>query len=119
MMGGAAVHHLVTVGEFAWVGGYSRIHHDVPPFCKIDGADIIRTLNAVGLRRAGYSEPDIEALEEAHRQIFSREKPLAVAMAQFDVSNGINPHVKRLIEFLDRRTHARHGRHQEQMLRQK
>jgi len=57
--------------------------------------------------------------EDAHRQLFSREHPLAVAMAQFDVSNGINPHVRRLIEFLDRRSHARHGRHLEQMLRNK
>ncbi len=113
MMGGAAVHHLVTIGEFAWIGGYSRIHHDAPPFCKIDGPDIIRTLNVVGLRRAGFADDDIDALEDAHRQLFSRDKPLAVAMAQFDCSNGINPLVRRLIEFLDRRTHARHGRYQE------
>jgi len=119
MMGGAAVHHLVTVGDYAWVGGYSRIHHDAPPYCKIDGADIVRPINVVGLKRAGFTDDDIDALEDAHRQLFSKEHPLAVAMAQFDVSNGINPHVRRLIEFLDRRSHARHGRHLEQMIRNK
>ena len=115
MMGGVAIHHLVTVGEFAFIGGYSRIHHDVPPFCKVDGSDTMRTLNARGLKMNGYAEADIEALEDAHRTLFSREKPLAVAMAQFDANNGINPLVKRLIEFLDRRTNSRHGRYQESM----
>jgi UDP-N-acetylglucosamine acyltransferase len=115
MMGGVAVHHLVTIGEYSYIGGCSRIHHDVPPFCKVDGADVVRTLNARGLKMNGFTDADVEALEEAHRALFNRDKPLAVAMAQFDVSNGINPHVKRLIEFLDRRTHSRHGRYQESL----
>ena len=115
MMGGVAIHHLVTIGEFAYIGGYSRIHHDVPPFCKIDGADVVRTLNAKGLKMNGISEADIEALEDAHRTLFGREKPLAVAMAQFDTNNGVNPLVKRLIEFLERRTSSRHGRYQESL----
>jgi UDP-N-acetylglucosamine acyltransferase len=113
MMGGAAIHHLVTIGEYSFIGGYSRIHHDVPPFCKVDGADVIRTLNARGLKMNGFNDSDIDALEEAHRALFSRDKPLAVAMAQFDTNNGINPFVKRLIEFLERRTNSRHGRCQE------
>src|SRR5688500_4281907 len=54
MMGGVGVHHFVTIGDYAYVGGYARIHHDVPPFVKIDGADEVRGLNTVGLRRAGY-----------------------------------------------------------------
>ena len=26
------IHHFVTIGEFAYIAGYSRVHHDVPPF---------------------------------------------------------------------------------------
>jgi len=32
------VHHSVTIATSAYIGGYARIHHDVPPFVKIDGA---------------------------------------------------------------------------------
>ena len=39
MMGGVGVHHFVTIGNYAYVGGYARIHHDVPPYCKVDGSD--------------------------------------------------------------------------------
>jgi UDP-N-acetylglucosamine acyltransferase len=113
MMGGVGIHHFVTVGEFAFLGGYARIHHDVPPFVKIDGADSIRGLNVVGMRRAGFGEQDIEALESAYRRLFSREKPLALAMAEFDHQNGINRHVKRLLDFMRQRDLGKHGRFRE------
>src|SRR4051812_10706471 len=79
MMGVAGVHHFVTIGDFAYIGGAARIHHDVPPFVKIDGADQVRGLNSVGLQRAGYSQADIDALEDACRKLFykTKEKPFA------------------------------------------
>jgi UDP-N-acetylglucosamine acyltransferase len=115
MMGGVGIHHFVTVGEYAFLGGYARIHHDVPPFLKIDGADLVRGLNKVGLARAGFALADIAALDEACRRLFYREKPFAVALAEFDMMNGINPHVKRMIEFLRRRDAGRHGRYLESL----
>jgi UDP-N-acetylglucosamine acyltransferase len=113
IMGGVGVHHYVTLGESAYIGGYSRIHYDVPPFCKIDGADQVRGLNKIGLRRSGYSEGDIEALDEAYRRLFGRRKPMAVAMAEFDMQNGINPYVKQMLEFLQRRSIGKNGRYLE------
>ena len=64
MMGGCAVHHLVTIGEYTYIGGFSRIHHDVPPFCKVDGADVIRTLNSRGLKMNGFADEDIWDIAE-------------------------------------------------------
>ena len=113
IMGGVGIHHFVTVGESAYIGAYSRIHIDVPPFCKVDGADIVRGLNKVGLRRAGYAEGDIDALDDAYRKLFGKKKPMALAMAEFDTQNGINPRVKQMVEFLQRRAAGRHGRHLE------
>jgi UDP-N-acetylglucosamine acyltransferase len=113
MAGGVGIHHFVTVGEFAFLGGYSRIHHDAPPFCRIDGADLVRGLNSVGLKRNGFSETDIDALSDACRKLFYRDKPFSVAMAEFNSQNGLNPHVRRLIDFLRRRDTGRHGRHLE------
>jgi UDP-N-acetylglucosamine acyltransferase len=115
MMGGVGVHHFVRIGEYSFVGGMSRIHHDVPPFCKIDGADEVRGLNQVGLKRAGFPDGDIEALEQAYRKLFFREKPFSVAMAEFDLNNGLNIHVRRMVEFLRERDLGRHGRYQESL----
>ena len=66
-----------------------------------------------------FSETEIDVLEEAHRNLFGRDKPIAVAMAEFDMQNGISPLVKRLIEFLERRSTSRHGRFLESELKRK
>jgi UDP-N-acetylglucosamine acyltransferase len=116
MMGGAGVHHFVTIGKHAYVGAYSRIHHDVPPFCKVDGADLVRGVNATGLRRAGLCEEDITALDEACRVLFSRrknKKPFALALAEYQTCDGLNSHVKELIEFLVLRDSGKNGRYLE------
>ena len=113
IMGGVGIHHFVTVGESAYIGAYSRIHYDVPPYCKVDGADNVRGLNKTGLRRGGYSETDIEELDTAYRRLFGKDKPMALAMAEFDLQNGINGHVRQMVEFLQRRSGAKNGRYLE------
>lgn len=115
MMGGVGVHHFVRIGEYSFVAGMSRIHHDVPPYCKVDGADLVRGVNDIGLKRAGFLEADIDALDDAYRRLFSRQTPRSVAMAQFNVDNGLNPHVRRMIEFLRERDLGKHGRYQESL----
>jgi UDP-N-acetylglucosamine acyltransferase len=110
MMGLVGIHHFVTIGDHAYIGGAARIRHDVPPFVKIDGSDHVRGLNAEGLRRAKFPDEDIEALHQACRRLFSRRQPLAVAMQIMAADDGINPHVAKLLEFLRRRDNGRHGR---------
>lgn len=114
MMGLVGIHHFVTVGDYAYLGGAARIHHDVPPFVKVDGDDRIRALNTVGLRRAGFNEQDILALKNAVRKLwFGRQKTFSRVLADFDLMNGENPHVKQMVEFLRRRDAGKHGRYLE------
>jgi UDP-N-acetylglucosamine acyltransferase len=116
MGGGVGIHQFVTVGEYGFIGGYSRIHKDAPPFMRLDGADQVRGVNVKLLRGCGFTEQDIEQLEDACRLLFYKDKiPFAAAMEQFDMMNGINPHVKRLVEFLRQRDAGKHGRHLEGM----
>ena len=114
MMGLAGLHHFVTIGRFAYLGGACRIHHDVPPFVKVDGADEIRGLNKVGLARAGTSAEEIKALDAAYRKLFSKKRPLSLAMKEVESLNGeLTPHVREILEFLRRRMEGRHGRYLE------
>jgi UDP-N-acetylglucosamine acyltransferase len=113
--GGVGINAFVSIGEFAYIDGYSKIHHDVPPFIKTTD-NRVRALNDVGLRRAGVADSDIDSLDNATRRLFfNREKPFAAAMREFDTLNGINPHVKALIEFLRRRDQGKHGRYLESL----
>jgi UDP-N-acetylglucosamine acyltransferase len=114
MMGGVGIHHFVTIGDYAYLAGYAQIHHDVPPFVKIDGSDKVRTLNVTGLRRAGFTNEDVEALKDAFKRIwFSKERSVNKAIAGFDLLNGINPQVKTMVQFLQRRNAGKNGRYLE------
>jgi UDP-N-acetylglucosamine acyltransferase len=112
MMGLVGIHHYVTIGRFAYLGGAARIHHDVPPFVKVDEEDNIRAVNKTGLRRAGgFTDEDCQALHEAVRKLwYAKPRNFSKALASFDLENGINPYVKELVEFLQRRDQGKHGR---------
>ncbi len=117
MSGGAAAHHYVTIGDYAFIAGMARIHHDVPPFMKVQDKDRIRAINAEGMRRAGFTEADIEAVEDAGRALFfNREKPtFAAAFADFESAQGLHPQVQLLVDFLRRRNVGKHGRYLESL----
>lgn len=111
MGGGSGVRHNCTIGEFGFVTALTRVTQDVPPFCVVDGANVIRGTNAVGLRRGGFTPEDVDAIDDACKRLFYyRTKPFSAAMAEFDTMNGINPYVKRLIDFLRMRDQGKQGR---------
>ena len=116
LMGGAALHHFVSVGDYAFIGAYSRIHHDVPPYVKVDGADEIRAINVIGLRRGGISDEDIAALDVAGRRLFvGRKRPMSVIIKELLDDEALNGRVKEMVDFLRRRDLGRHGRYLESL----
>ena len=59
------VHHFVTVGQHAFIGGMSRINQDTPPFMISQGLNgEIRGVNSLGLRRRGFSPESINLLRD-------------------------------------------------------
>jgi len=93
-----------------------EIHHDAPPFCKLDGADEMRGLNVKGLRGGGLPMGYCSAgrsLWPAFRK--GARDALRDSVESFDVQNGLNPHVKHMVEFLRQRDLGRHGRIQQGM----
>jgi UDP-N-acetylglucosamine acyltransferase len=117
MGGGVGIHQFVTVGEYCFIGGCSRIHKDVPPFMRVDGADLVRGVNVKLLKGSGFSDQDIEQIEDACRRLFYRrdDLPFAMAMEEYKDLNGVSPHIKRLVEFLRLRGMGKHGRYLETM----
>jgi UDP-N-acetylglucosamine acyltransferase len=67
----AAMHHFVTVGQHAFVGGLARVTQDVPPFMLVEGNPVrVWSVNKVGLKRHGFSAETLKCLKEAHKQLF-------------------------------------------------
>jgi UDP-N-acetylglucosamine acyltransferase len=71
LSGAAGSHQFCRIGHYAMVGGQAHINQDVPPYVTVDGeTSLIVGLNAVGLRRAGFSRADLAQLKQAYRIIY-------------------------------------------------
>lgn len=66
------IHQFCRVGKHAFIGGFSVITQDVPPFCRVAGSrpPVLLGLNSVGLRRRGFSRERLKALKEMIKILF-------------------------------------------------
>ncbi|GAC1299356.1 MAG: acyl-ACP--UDP-N-acetylglucosamine O-acyltransferase [Vulcanimicrobiaceae bacterium] len=65
--GQTGVHQFVRIGEFAMVGGISKITRDVPPYFLVEGNPATPYgLNKVGLRRAEFTPEIVSELKECY-----------------------------------------------------
>ena len=79
--GATAVHQFVQIGQYAFVGGCSRVSKDVPPFVKAVGNPIkLYGLNSVGLQRNDFPEEVVRELKRAYRLFFRSELNVTQAM---------------------------------------
>jgi len=114
--GGAAMHHFTTVGCFSFVGGLTRIVHDVPPFMKVEGHPArVRGINVVGLRRHGTADETISKLIEAYRCLYCYGQPRSQTLPQLEAGDDIPAEVRHLLESLRRSDLGQHGRYRESL----
>ena len=110
----SAAHHYIIFGRLAYVGGMSRIVHDIPPFMKAEGSPAkVRALNEVGLRRHGFDQEKIDALWKAYRLIWRSDLPRSEALTRLEHDDGAIEEVKELTAFLRRSERGKHGRARE------
>lgn len=86
-LGGAAgFHQFIQVGDLAMVQGLTAVSQDVPPYCTAYGINQIAGLNTVGLRRAGFSPEERDAIKRAFKLVYlsgkTRQEALASAASQ-------------------------------------
>ncbi|MFP4027210.1 MAG: acyl-ACP--UDP-N-acetylglucosamine O-acyltransferase [Candidatus Brocadiia bacterium] len=112
LMGGVAVNPFVTVGRLAFVGGLSRIIHDVPPYMITEGNPAkVRRVNEVGLKRAGYNKATISELYDAYKKIYRLEKLNRMEVfEEIESKPQTGEEVLYLVEFLKRSLDGSHGR---------
>jgi len=71
--GFVGVHHFVTFGQYSFVGGMSRIVHDVPPFMIVEGnPSSVRGPNIIGMTRHRFDAQYVEHMKEAFRRLYRR-----------------------------------------------
>lgn len=112
--GAVGVHHYTTVGSYSFVGGLSRVLHDVPPFMLCEGAPARpRCINIVALKRHEFSAQVIDSLAEAHRLIYRAKVGLDAAREILRGNGQLVPQVNQLLAFVEGQQEGRHGRSRE------
>lgn len=110
----AAAHHFVTIGQHSFVGGLSRIIHDVPPFMIVEGHPArVRTINIVGLERRGFSPETIKKIKHAYKLIWHSDNTPAQAIKSLEKQHENPPEINTIIQFLKDMQKGNQGRARE------
>jgi UDP-N-acetylglucosamine acyltransferase len=114
LSGAVAVHHYTSIGSYSFVGGLSRVLHDVPPFMLSEGNPARpRCINVVALKRNNFSPEAINALAEAHRLLYRAKVGLEHAREILRGAESLNPQLSELLEFIVQQQAGKHGRARE------
>lgn len=115
--GNTVVHHFCSIGTLAFISGGCRCTVDVPPYMMAAGSDRfeIKTINVVGMKRAGISDSSIAVIRQAYKLLFREHKLLADVREYFaqqqDTIHPIELHT--LLNFVEMTNGGKMGRGRE------
>ncbi len=96
-----AIHQFCRVGAYAFLGAYTGCRQDVLPFCRTDGLDAkTYGLNTIGLKRNGFSDERIEALQRAYRILVKSKLNTSQALERIAAELSGQPDVEELVRFI-------------------
>ncbi|MBK7256993.1 MAG: acyl-ACP--UDP-N-acetylglucosamine O-acyltransferase [Ignavibacteriae bacterium] len=97
------VHQFTRIGCHSMVGGGLRVAKDVPPYSLVGGAPLVfEGLNAVGLRRRGFSRETLEGLDKAYTMLYRAKMNVsqAIAAIEADATLMAFPEVQHMVSFI-------------------
>ncbi len=112
--GFVGIHHFTTVGKYSFVGGFSRVAHDIPPYLMVKGVPAKpKYVNVVGLRRRGFTEKVIESLKIVYKMLYV-EFVSKKEVREYVAKNGAYcEEVKLLLDYITRSEKSSTGRYKE------
>lgn len=100
LSGNCAVHQFVRIGRLAMLSGCSATTKDIPPFIIQQNIDSVVGVNVVGMRRAGISHDQINAVRQAFRILFRQGMVLPQALLLLERDYGQAAAVMEMVTFL-------------------
>jgi UDP-N-acetylglucosamine acyltransferase len=100
LSGNSAVHQFIRIGRLAMLSGLSATTKDIPPFVVQQYIDTVVGINVIGMRRAGLSHEQINAVRQAFRILFRDGLTLSAAMSRLEQELGGMDVIQEIITFL-------------------
>jgi UDP-N-acetylglucosamine acyltransferase len=106
LSGYCGVHQFCKIGDHAFIGMYTSLTQDVPPFVLVSGNPAgAHGVNIEGLKRRGFTREQINGIRAAYKTIYRSGLTLEEAKAKLAEEEAANveaaPHVRAMREFLD------------------
>jgi len=103
ILGGyAGVNQFLKIGAHAMVGGMTHIVKDVPAYIIVSGRPAaVRSINAIGLERRGFTSESIAAIRKAYKIIYLRQFTVSEAVEQISRMCEEFPVLQALIDSLE------------------
>ncbi len=96
-----AIHQFVHIGDHSFIGGGLRVSQDIPPFILAAGEPIrFAGLNAVGLRRRGFTREQLDLMKQAYHIIYRENLKLKEAIEKIEKTLQPTDEVQTIVEFL-------------------
>jgi UDP-N-acetylglucosamine acyltransferase len=97
------IHQYVRIGAYSMVGGCCALGQDLPPFMRAAGGYRARMygLNAVGLRRHGFSPERVAVLKRAYDLLFRSGHRTAEAAKLAKAEFADQPDVMTVVAFME------------------
>lgn len=96
-----AVHQFTKVGAYAFLAGGTIVTRDVPPYVMAAGNPAEpHSINAVGLKRRGFTDEQIRSIREAYRIVYRCELKLSEALERLEPSASEQPELRLFVDFI-------------------
>jgi len=83
--GMSAIRQFVQIGKHAMITGGSLVRKDVPPYITVGREPLSYIgINAIGLKRRGYSQEKINEIQDIYRIVFLSELNTSVAIGKIE-----------------------------------
>jgi UDP-N-acetylglucosamine acyltransferase len=100
-----AVQQFVKIGSHTYVSGGSLVRKDVPPFVKAAREPLSYVgVNSIGLRRRGYSNEQINAIQDIYRMIYLKNYNVSQAVAIIEADFPASPDRDNILSFISKST---------------
>jgi UDP-N-acetylglucosamine acyltransferase len=100
LSGNSAVHQFCHIGRLALLSGCSATTKDMPPFVIQQGIDCVSGVNLIGMKRAGLTTEQINAVRLAFRILYRDGLVLPAAVARLERELGEVDVVQEIMQFL-------------------
>jgi len=92
LSGYAGVHQFCKIGAHAFVGMYTSLTQDVPPFVLVSGNPAgARGVNIEGLKRRGFTRAQIDGIRTAYKLVYRSGLTLEEAKAALAEEEAVSP----------------------------